>query len=348
MPLELVAIGRRTPRLREYEPADVEPDEVRVESELSAFKHGTGLRGYRADTRDFTAPFDWEKRLHRENESATPEYPIPLGNMTVGTVVETGEGADRFEVGDRVYGHLPIRETHTVPQGEVRPVPRGTSAEAILYSDPARVGLHVVRTGGVRPGDRVAVFGAGAIGQMTAQLARLAGARRIAVSEPIARRREAARDLGADLVVDPDETDPGERIKEEFAAGDEPGVDAALETSGAYPGLDDAVRATAFGGVVASCGYYAGDASGLDLEGEWHRNSLEMRSVRPPSEPLRDAPRWDFDRLNREALAFLKEGRLSVDGLLDPVVSIERADEGMRLIDERPEESIKLGVAYGA
>lgn len=346
MPLELVATGKRSPALREYDDSPPGPAEVRVESELSAFKHGTGLRMYRADTRDFTAAFDGDKRLHSDGETVTPDYPVPLGNMTVGTVTDTGEEVDEFGVGDRVYGHLPIRETHTVPADDLHRVPESMSAEAVVYSDPARVGLHVVRTGGVRPGDTVAVFGAGAIGQMTAQTALLAGARTVWVSEPIDRRREAADERGVDRTVDPTEVDTGTQIKEATAAGDEPGVDVALETSGAYPGLHDAIRSTAFGGTVASCGYYAGDSSGLHLEGEWHRNNLDMRSVRPPSEPLRDHPRWDFDRLNDEAFALLGEGRLAAEGLLDPVLPVGRADEGIRRIDDRPEDSIKLGITY--
>lgn len=346
MPLELVATDARSPEVREYEEGAIGPRDVRLRSTLSAFKHGTGLRSYRANTRDATAPFDWETRLHREEQSREPDYPVSLGNTTVGTVVEIGDDVGTFDIGDRAYGHLPIRETHTVSEGTLDPVPEEMSDEDAIYADPARVGLHVVRTGNVRLGDVVAVFGAGSIGQMAMQLARLEGARWIAVSEPIERRRRAARDHGADLVIDPTEEDPGERIKDEVDAGGEPGVDAALETSGAYAGLNDAVRSTAFGGIVSSCGYYADDPSGLHLEGEFHRNSLDIRSVRPPSEPLRDHPRWSTERLDGEAFELFHDGRLSSENLLDPVVPIEDAAEGMRLIDERPEESIKLGVRY--
>ena len=346
MPLELLATGPGSAAVREYDESTVGPTDVRVESEFSAFKHGTGLRTYRADGRDYDAPFDWEARLHREGDSRAQEYPAPLGNATVGFVTDVGDDVDRFDPGDRVYGHLPIRETHTVSADDLRPVPHEMPVEALAYADPARVALHVVRTGEVSVGDTVAVFGAGAIGQMTAQIARLAGARRVAVSEPVERRREAARDHGADLLVDPVASDAAELLKAEFRSGGEPGVDVALETSGAYPGLNDAVRSTAFGGVVASCGFYEGEPKGFSLTGEFHRNRLEIRTVRPPSEPLRDAPRWDYDRLDEEAFALVRDGRLSADGLVDPVVPIEEAADGLRFVDERPEESIKLGVSY--
>ncbi len=346
MPLELIATEPRTPVLREYEPADPGPEQVLIDSDRSTFKHGTGLRGYRADTRDYTISFDWEAGLHREGPMERPSYPISLGNMTVGTVREMGGAVEAFSPGDRVYGHLPIRGTHTVDADAVSPAPEDMSDAAILYADPARVGMHTVRVAGVGIADRVLVVGAGAIGQMAAQLARHSGADTVWVSEPIDRRRAAAIDHGADRGLNPVDEDVGAAVKDELSAGNRPGVDMTIETSGSYAGLHDAIRAATFGGTVASCGYYTDDPSNVHLAGEWHRNRLDMRSVRPPSEPHREAPRWSFSRLRSEAFALLREGNLSTDGLLDPIVPIEKADDGIRLIDEEPERSIKLGVSY--
>ena len=96
-----------------------------------------------------------------------------------------------------------------------------------------------VRDGKVRLGDRVAVFGLGAIGLMAVQLSRLAGASWVAASDPIAARREAARETGADLVIDPTTEDAGLAIRR--ATGNA-GVDVAIETSGAAQGLHHALR----------------------------------------------------------------------------------------------------------
>ncbi len=346
MPQALVATAPRSPSLRTYEQSDPAATELLIESELSAFKHGTGLRGYRADTRDYTAAFDWEAGVHREGDTTEPDYPIALGNMTVGTVRDVGADVEAFDPGDRVYGHLPIRETHTVAADTVSPAPAGMAAESIVYADPARVGLHAVRIGEIGVADTVLVVGAGAIGQMAAQVASLGGASAVWVSDPIERRREAALEHGADRVLDPIDVDVGELVKDELTAGDRPGVDVSVETSGSYAGLNDALRATAFGGTIASCGYYAGDQTNVAFAGEWHRNRLDLRSVRPPSEPHREAPRWSFDRLRTAAFELLRAGDLTAEGLLDPIVPIEDAPDGMRLIDERPEKSIKLGVSY--
>ena len=71
MPRELVAVSLRNPALREYEEPKLKPGEVRVRSLFSAPKHGSDLRTYRADTQDYTKPFDKERRVH----AGTPQSP---------------------------------------------------------------------------------------------------------------------------------------------------------------------------------------------------------------------------------------------------------------------------------
>lgn len=342
MPRELVATAPSTLEFREYEEPMLEPDEVRVRSLFASPKHGTELRFYRANTKDFSTPFDAERRMHVEGGSQPPDFPIVLGNMAVGVVTEVGREVKRFQEGDRVFGNLPIRETHTVSEERLSLAPEGMSAEAIVYSDPASVAIHTVREARVCIGDKVAVFGLGAIGQIAVQAARLQGARWIAASDPLSLRREAASH-NADLIINPLEDDAGLIIKDKT---DKIGVDVSIETSGAYSGLNDALRATGYGGTIASCGYYAGNPQNLALEGEWHRNQLTLISTRPLGF-LRDHPLWHHQRLENEAFQLLKDGRLLVEGLIAPIVSFEDAVEAYRRIDEVPAESIKLGIKFG-
>ena len=351
MPRELIAIAPRTPVLREYEEPSLKPGEVRLRSIFSAPKHGSELRGYRAETKDHTSPFEWERRMHvplnpdeiEARKGGGQKFPTRLGNMTVGEVTEVAEGAARFQVGDRVFGHLPIRETHTVHEERLDEAPDKMSAEAIVYSDPAGVALSPVRDAKIGLGDRVAVFGLGAIGQMAVQIARLQGARWIAATDPIPVRRELAKQHGADVAIDPIAEDAGLIIKD---LTDKIGVDVSLETSGIYGALNDALRATGYMGTIVSSAYYTGDARALSLEGEWHRNRLTMVSTRDVSQPLPGHPLWNTQRLHTEAFALLQERRLSVEGLLHPIVPFSESAEAYRDIDEAPEKSIKLGVVY--
>ena len=66
----------------------------------------------------------------------------------------------------------------------------------------------------IHPGDTVAVFGAGMIGLIMLQLAKISGAATLISIEPIAEKREIARKLGADLTIDPFTEDVSEVLKQ--------------------------------------------------------------------------------------------------------------------------------------
>src|SRR5690606_536854 len=108
----------------------------------------------------------------------------------------------RLAAGDRVFGHFPIRETQTVDETRADPLPPGLTPEAALCLDPVVMAL-AMRDAGIRLGDRVAVFGLGAIGLIAVQLARLAGAAEVTAVDPLANRRDLAMAFGADVAIDP-------------------------------------------------------------------------------------------------------------------------------------------------
>jgi threonine dehydrogenase-like Zn-dependent dehydrogenase len=70
-------------------------------------------------------------------------------------------------------------------------------------TEPAAVALRGVRGGGVHPGSRVLVTGAGPIGLLTGAVLRASGVDDITVSEPVALRRQLALDVGAHYAVAP-------------------------------------------------------------------------------------------------------------------------------------------------
>jgi threonine dehydrogenase-like Zn-dependent dehydrogenase len=319
-----------------------------VRSALSAEKHGTSLPVYRGQSSLNTKTLDPQLGVFlpqaTERDRPTIEFPISLGNMTVGSVTDVGGKVTRFRTGDRVYGYLPIRETHTVKEDAVIGAPPELADEELVCIDPTVVALMAVRESCVRIGDALAIFGAGAIGLMAVQIAKLSGATCIICVEPIEMRRRLAGRYGANICLNPRDCDVGLEIRK-LSGG--MGVDASLETSGSYHALQQAIRATCYGGVVVPVSWYRGEAKGLDLGEEWHFNRQIMVSgARVESEPYRDHPRWDRRRVYNTAIGLFRKNGLTAEGLLTPVVRFEDVVEAYRMIDERPDATIKLGVKY--
>jgi threonine dehydrogenase-like Zn-dependent dehydrogenase len=372
MPRELVAIAPRTPVLRDYVDPLLGPTQIRLRSELASPKHGTELVGYRNDP-VAGRPYDyqWGAVIPRPPEEALKNFPMPLGNMAVGVVTEVGAEVSRFSVGDRVFGHFSIRETHTVDETRADLLPEGLSPEAAVCLDPVVMAL-AIRDGGIKLGDRVAVFGLGAIGLIAVQLARLAGAAEVIAVDPLENRRGLARSYGADVLLDGSEHggDTGLAIREmtgsprpehqerherrlvggyveRITQTSQLGVDVAIETSGSVRALQQAIRAARFGGAVCVVSFYGRDAAGLLLGEEFHINRLQLFSVRAESLPMRDAPGWTLDRMAHLGLDWLTSGRIRTDGIITPIVPFEESADAYRMIDEHPERSIKLGVRFG-
>ena len=323
MPKELIAVAPRQPVLKEYEDGPVPEGNVRVQVEFGAPKRGTemtmyyGLRGAR--------------------------FPHGLGNMCVGKIIEIGEGVENCEIGERVAGYGHLKETHTWGAGRVLKMPeRMTWKEAVCY-DPAHFAMSAIRDGRVRVGDRVAVFGLGAIGLVTQQFAKAAGADFIACVDPIESRRAVAEKTGADLVLDPTACNVSEVLKE--ATGGL-GLDVAIETSANYKALDDAIRSVAFEGTVAVAGWAKECTGGLDLGAVAHFNIPNLIFARANSDPNRDHPRWNFGRIINTCWKWLSEGRFDCEDIVDPIVPFEDSVEVYIEMDNHPERSVKLGVSF--
>ena len=324
MPRELVAVAPGQPVLREYEDGPVPADSVRVQVEFGSPKRGTELTAYYA----------------HDGET----FPMGLGNMYVGKIIEIGEEVEGYEIGERVSNHGHLRETHTLPAGSVvKMSDQMTWKEAVCY-DPAHFAMSAIRDGKVRVGERVAVFGLGAIGLMTVQMARIAGADFVAAVDPLERRRKVAEKTGAELVIDPADANTGEVLKE--ATGGL-GVDVAVETSAVYEALDDALRSVAFEGTIVYAGRAKMCTGGLDLGAVAHVNIPNIIFARANSDPNRDHPRWDFKRIFETCWKWLEDGRFDCEDVVDPVVPFEDSVEAYIEMDKHPERSVKLGVAFG-
>jgi threonine dehydrogenase-like Zn-dependent dehydrogenase len=347
MPFELVVTSPKTIGYLEYQDRDPVGDEALVRTTISGIKHGTELNSYRG-----VIPFGdrlWDPTLRlfrapREGEGIQPYYPHSMGSWAAGVVTKVGPGVRYLRPGDRVHGEWKHRQTAIMPEGSLYPTGGLVDDETMLFTDPARFALAGIHDAAIKLGDRVAIFGLGAIGLLALQMARLSGAESLAAVDPVPERLELARELGADLTVNPAECDAGLTIKEATAGR---GVDVALEISGVYAGLQQAIRAVHREGLVVTVSFYGDQEGSVDLAAEWHHNRVTLRSSMPAwGCSHRWQPMWDLARVEATAVRLLEQGKLQVRSLIGARVPFERAAEAYALLDQRPGERVKTILTY--
>jgi threonine dehydrogenase-like Zn-dependent dehydrogenase len=113
-----------------------------------------------------------------------------------------------------------------VPAKNLLPVPGGLGLHQATLFEPLAVILHSLGFASIQAGETAAVIGAGPIGLLTVAALKLAGAGRVWSIEPIAQRRELAKQMGADAVIDPAEVDA---VKQVLSDTGKRGVDAVFD-----------------------------------------------------------------------------------------------------------------------
>jgi alcohol dehydrogenase len=227
-----------------------------------------------------------------------------LGHEAVGTVQEAGDGVRRLCPGDRVlvscisacgscqfcregrYGQClegggwVLGRTVDGTQAEFARVlyadhstfriPDGVSdEEALMLADILPTGYEVgVLAGGVRPGDVVAVVGAGPVGLSAITGARLFSPGRIVAIDLSDTRLEAAKQFGADVTVNSTREDPLAVIKDLTGRL---GADVSIEAAGIPASFELAVKLARPGGRIANIGVH-GEPVALHLEDQWARD----------------------------------------------------------------------------
>ncbi len=190
-------------------------------------------------------------RIYHGNHRMYPPGTIRIpGHEVVGTIAEIGAGLEGFVTGERVFiapnmgcGHcaqcvsgnnnlcanygaigvtmdggfaeyirVPAR---SVQQGNVIQVSESVDPAVAALMEPFACVLRGQNALKIRPGEIVLVIGAGPIGVMHTKLAKVRGAGRVIVSEPVADRAVQARRMGADRAVNPLEEDLKAVVAEE-------------------------------------------------------------------------------------------------------------------------------------
>jgi Zn-dependent alcohol dehydrogenase len=185
------------------------------------------------------------------------------------------------------------------------PVPAGTPLDiACVIGCAVQTGVGaVLNCAKVEEGATVLVMGLGGIGVSIVQGARLAGASRIIVSDPVAARRDAAARFGATDAVDPSTTD----VREEVMRLTGVGADYAFDAVGSAALIETGLWATRNGGTTVMVGAAPlGDTLTLEpimlLMTEKKLRSTVLGSSNSPFEVPRLIGLWAAGRLDLEGM----------------------------------------------
>lgn len=164
---------------------------------------------------------------------------------------------------DGAFAELVRIPARAVASGHVHALSDSMGFDEAALAEPLACVLNGQNQVDLSAGDTVAVLGAGPIGLLHVQLARLRGAARVIVSEPSAQRREAALSLGADVVIDPTAEDLRSRVRGETGGL---GADVVICAIGIPALASQAIGLAGLGGRISLfAGFSKGEQAELDV-----------------------------------------------------------------------------------
>ncbi|SPE23478.1 Alcohol dehydrogenase GroES domain protein [Candidatus Sulfotelmatomonas gaucii] len=289
--------------------------------------------------------------LHAYCEGAvggTPNvYPMVIGHEPAGSIVKTGAGVTGLAAGDRgalepalycyhcefclsgrhnVCANLRFlstprhpgffREFVNLPAANFQPIPATMPYANAALAEPLAVAMHSLHQASIGPGETVAVIGTGPIGLLTIAALRAARAGRIWAVEPLAHRRELARQIGADAVIEPEEA-----AKEILDGTGQRGVDCAIDCAAKEHTTIQAMEITRNAGRIALTGIHSTALVSMDGS-TMRRKELTIFNVRRSNHET------------EEALELLKEHGEWFAPMLTHTRQMEQIDEAFEIASQ--------------
>lgn len=287
-----------------------------------------------------------------------------LGHEFVGVVEDAGSEVKRFKPGDRVVasfftscGHCALcrkgwfnqcvdkatfghgeyfgglgggqAEYVVVPNADhsMELIPEGMSDEqAIFVGDILATGFFGAERAEIKPGDTVAIVGAGPVGLMATMCAQLFGPARTFVIDMVDSRLEVAQELGG-IAINASHHHPIQTI-ERYTDGI--GADSSIECVGLPSAIDTAIHCVRGGGTISMVGVPS------VVSGDFHYMRMWLKS-------LTFRAGWcNVQAYMRPLLDLIAAGRLHPEKIISHRMKLDQAEEAYRIFDAREATKIVL------
>lgn len=198
--------------------------------------------------------------------------------------------------------------------------------DALFLGDILSTAFCCAENGGIRPGDTVAVFGAGPVGLLAVQSAQLFGPARVFAVDRVDYRLALAEELGAEP-VSLDAGDPAEQLRSRTGGR---GPDVVLECVGHETPFTQAIQAVRAGGTVSSVGVYVEPSMGFPAREAFFKDlTLKMGicNARNYMTPL---------------LPLVQLGKLRPARIITHTMPLAEAPRGYAIFDRKEDRAIKV------
>jgi threonine dehydrogenase-like Zn-dependent dehydrogenase len=198
--------------------------------------------------------------------------------------------------------------------------------DALFLGDILSTGYVCAENGGIRPGDSVAVFGAGPVGLLAMQSAQLFGPARLFAVDRVDYRLALAAEFGAEP-VNLDKGDPAEQLR---ALTGGHGPDVVLECVGHETPFTQAIQSVRPGGTVSSVGVYVETSMGFPAREAFFKDlTLKMGicNARNYMAPL---------------LPLVQRGKLQPARIVTHTMPLKDGPRGYAIFDAKQDRAIKV------
>lgn len=266
------------------------------------------------------------------------KFPAVPGYQTVGVVQSVGSEVEGYQVGDRVFvakGKLTEKskknwfgshmETLIADYETVIRIDKGIDAREAVFSAMPAVSMRGFGYIKSKPGENIVVLGQGMIGQMTAQIAKIHGLHVLA-TDNLPMRVEISEKHSSDYAADASKTNVVEWVKE---LTDGKGADIVVDTTGSSAIFQHCVELVRHQGQIVMQGWYPDPISV-----NFHLTHLKEPTVYYPCGFYPDA--------QKQALSWLKEGKMKIEPLITHTFHPSQCQEAYDLMLNHPEKTLNV------
>ena len=217
-------------------------------------------------------------------------YPVKYGYSAVGNVESGPDGLK----GRTVFALHPHQDRFTLPDAAVVPVPGNVPPRRAVLAANTETALNILWDGEAKPGQRIAIVGAGIVGLLVAALASQISGATVTVIDKEPSRADLAAKLGAGFA------------SPEKAPHD---MDLVVHTSSSEAGLALALDIARFEATIVEASWYGDRKISVPLGGAFHSQRLRLVSSQVGAVAPSRRDRFTHRQRMEEALRLLADDR---------------------------------------